>query len=256
MKTKICQNCNIEFMPPYSSKKYCNQKCYVAKKYPKKIKICQNCKIEFASEEQRKNGKYCSRKCYLDYSIKILPELQHPDQIELISFSHRGPIATRKTGSRKYWIIRCKICGTIKTMSWETVKVAQSCGCKPMVCGNKHKSWQGVGNLSGEFFNRLKRNAIKRGIIFDLTKEFLWDLYEKQNGKCALTGLNISLADKSPEKDNLSCTASVDRIDSEKGYQEDNIQWVHQDLNFMKQRFKQDHFINMCKLVVEHQGVK
>lgn len=41
----------------------------------------------------------------------------------------------------------------------------------------------------------MKRNAKKRNIYWsdDLTIEYLWDLYLKQDKKCALTGLEISL---------------------------------------------------------------
>jgi hypothetical protein len=47
-------------------------------------------------------------------------------------------------------------------------------------------------------------------------------------------------------------TASLDRIDSSKGYCEDNVQWVHKDINRMKNTFDQDYFISLCKLIAEN----
>jgi hypothetical protein len=47
-------------------------------------------------------------------------------------------------------------------------------------------------------------------------------------------------------------TASIDRIDSSKGYEEGNIQWVHKHVNFMKRTYSQDYFIDMCKKIAEH----
>ncbi len=47
-------------------------------------------------------------------------------------------------------------------------------------------------------------------------------------------------------------TASLDRIDSTKGYTLDNIQWIHKDLNKMKMNFANDYFIKTCKLVAEN----
>jgi hypothetical protein len=44
-------------------------------------------------------------------------------------------------------------------------------------------------------------------------------------------------------------TASLDRIDSSKSYNKNNIQWVHKDVNKMKWAFNQNHFIKFCKLI-------
>ena len=47
-------------------------------------------------------------------------------------------------------------------------------------------------------------------------------------------------------------TASLDRIDSTRGYTVDNIQWIHKDLNRMKWNLPNDYFINICTLVANH----
>lgn len=46
-------------------------------------------------------------------------------------------------------------------------------------------------------------------------------------------------------------TASLDRIDSSRGYVEGNVQWVHKDVNFMKQALSQERFVELCTLVAE-----
>lgn len=48
----------------------------------------------------------------------------------------------------------------------------------------------------------------------------------------------------------IEASASLDRIDSSKGYEQGNVQWVHKDINNMKQSFSQDKFIDWCKKVV------
>lgn len=77
--------------------------------------------------------------------------------------------------------------------------------------------------------------------------EDLWNLFEKQERKCAMTGLGLTLRGygKPPG------TASVDRIDSSKGYTKDNIQWVHKDVNKMKMDFTKEYFIEVCRLITE-----
>ena len=52
---------------------------------------------------------------------------------------------------------------------------------------------------------------------------------------------------------NRSMTASLDRIDSCKGYTIDNVQWVHKWINVMKSDHSQDEFIALCRAVTTHQ---
>jgi len=47
-------------------------------------------------------------------------------------------------------------------------------------------------------------------------------------------------------------TASLDRIDSSKGYIEGNVQWVHRKINMMKQSYTQEEFIELCQAVVRN----
>jgi hypothetical protein len=51
-------------------------------------------------------------------------------------------------------------------------------------------------------------------------------------------------------------TASLDRIDSTKGYIKGNIQWVHKDVNKMKWNWNQSNFINWCKLITNYYNEK
>jgi hypothetical protein len=48
--------------------------------------------------------------------------------------------------------------------------------------------------------------------------------------------------------DNLT-TASLDRIDSSKGYTIDNVQWVHKTVNLMKRELNQQDFIDICNKI-------
>ena len=43
------------------------------------------------------------------------------------------------------------------------------------------------------FFKKIQSNAIKRGLSFDLDIDYLWDLFLKQNKKCALTKVDINI---------------------------------------------------------------
>jgi hypothetical protein len=118
-----------------------------------------------------------------------------------------------------------------------------NCGCSPA------NNYKGCGNLSGLYFYSLRSGAERRNISFEVTKEQLWELLLKQNKKCALTGLPIELCIRNKS----DSTASLDRIDSKKGYTLNNVQWVHKDINRMKQNLDQNRFLNLCIAVHNYQ---
>lgn len=99
------------------------------------------------------------------------------------------------------------------------------------------------------YYSDVKSDAKQRGIEFNLSKEYLWELYLKQNKKCQLTGLEINL--NYSEKNNTQ-TASLDRINSFLGYTESNVQWVHRKANFIKMKLTQDELVEICRKVVEN----
>lgn len=123
-----------------------------------------------------------------------------------------------------------------------------SCGSCNIKSGNKHPQWNGCGDITGHWWSThigacdRQRNGNITPVR--ITKEFAWSLFLKQERKCALSGLSLTISN-----DHKINTASIDRIDSAKGYVENNIQWVHKHVNIMKNRFQQEYFIEMCKLV-------
>lgn len=71
-----------------------------------------------------------------------------------------------------------------------------------------------IGELNIGKYNKIKQSAIKRKIEFNVSVDYLWNLFLKQNKRCAIT--NDVIHDFK--------TASLDRIDSSKGYIESNVQ--------------------------------
>ena len=114
------------------------------------------------------------------------------------------------------------------------------------------KSWKGYKDISGDFWRTLKYAAVKKGRDFNLTIEYIWELFEKQKGLCNLSGLPIYLETSlgSVNKNGYQKrTASLDRIDSSKGYIIGNVQWLHKDINQMKSNRKDDEFVELCRAV-------
>ena len=113
--------------------------------------------------------------------------------------------------------------------------------------------YNGCGEIQGGLYSRFYYSAKNRGINFDVSVEYIWELFLKQDRKCALTGREIVF---SPAvKRDKERTASLDRIDSSIGYIEGNVQWVHKQVNRMKQGFTNEELIGLCREVYLHTGL-
>ncbi len=161
----------------------------------------------------------------------------------------------------RYWQCECS-CGKTYIANTNTLNSGRvvSCGCKKKENGmlkRKPKivkqrvahNFSGYEGLSGDYVGNIKRKAKARKISFDesLTARVLWDLLVSQDFRCKLSGLPIKTSRNF--KNNLEQTASLDRIDSKKSYTLENVQWVHKDVNWLKNRFDQGKFVELCRLV-------
>lgn len=152
------------------------------------------------------------------------------------------------------WLCEC-VCGNKKVLSSNHLtrkkSPVKSCGCLAIKQGPRHSQWKGCGDISGNWWYnhvlRERKQNIRNKIPVTVTIEYAWDLFLKQEKKCALSGIDITIGLASRYN-----TASIDRIDSSKGYEPGNIQWVHKHINFMKRTYSQGYFIDMCKLVAEY----
>ena len=147
--------------------------------------------------------------------------------------------------------IECKChCGKIFTRNTHSVLYgSNSCGCLMYQynSGNKSYLWRGYGEISKHIWHSIKRNALKRKLDFDVDLEYVWDIFLQQNKKCNYSG--IELVFNTNHNDRNTRTASLDRIDSSKGYIEENVQWIHKDVNMMKWDMDYDYFIHLCELI-------
>ena len=180
---------------------------------------------------------------------------QRFDKLVVLSFDHNKRY---KTHTSAFWRCKCD-CGTEKVLRYDLLKYRpnRSCGCSPCslhkqhTCGKKSLIWKGCGDISATYYRNLQSNAKTRNFDFgvDMTMEYLWELFERQNKKCALTGIALSFNTRDSTNDG---TASLDRIDAKVGYIRGNVQWVHKDINRMKQHYPEAYFVEMCGKVTDY----
>lgn len=112
--------------------------------------------------------------------------------------------------------------------------------------GNRHGGWRGIGDVSGSYLSSIKRTAKRKRLTYSLDDKYLDELWKRQDGLCAYSGIKLSISIHS------NGTASLDRIDSNIGYVEGNVQWIHKDINQMKSNLPEQTFVNWCLAISEH----
>lgn len=141
-------------------------------------------------------------------------------------------------------------CGTIRKLRAYELLDGTKTQCRKCSVRDKSANWKGVGKIPHSTFTIIKLRAEARNKKFDVTIEYLSELFDIQNGKCALSGLPISFGVEGKNLSNAIGTASLDRIDSSLGYIKGNVQWVHKHINSMKNAYTTEYFIQLCKEVV------
>ena len=146
---------------------------------------------------------------------------------------------------------KCIPCGKIFEEQFHNVYRGgrRSCGCLVGAKKSQSPRWKGFGEIGKSYFNSLERGAKSRGLDFEITLEFIWKLFLKQQRKCAISGETLKFSDT---RLNPNGTASLDRKNPKFGYLKDNVQWVHQNINYMKQDMDDLQFIATIKQIYEH----
>lgn len=156
-----------------------------------------------------------------------------------------------------YWRCQC-VCGNLAWKNPTHLKNGTSTRCKK--CGNKsYLTDEGFADSNAvikykytQTINALptRRHRGRRPpLTFNVSLEYLNNLFENQNHKCALSGMSIEPDLVTPvSKQNMS----IDRIDSNIGYEEGNVQWVDKRINMMKGTLSNEEFIELCTMVAEH----
>jgi len=100
-------------------------------------------------------------------------------------------------------------------------------------------------------WSQLKYSREKEeGMVFEITSEDLHDLWNKQGGRCALSGVIMTWhkGHKDGEKRNMN--VSIDRIDPDLQYLLTNIQLVCWRVNLIKHTMTEDELYWWCKYIV------
>lgn len=93
-----------------------------------------------------------------------------------------------------------------------------------------------------------KNRASKKGLEFNLTIESLVELWNKQNGKCAITGIQMT---HTILEGKIKTNLSIDKINPTLGYTINNIQMICNIVNVMKSDMDMKELKYFCNLIIK-----
>lgn len=157
-------------------------------------------------------------------------------------------------GKNATWLCRCE-CGKEVAVSRCSLRAGttKSCGCLQRRLGNNSPHWKGYQQIPGRLWSSILNGARSRDIKVEVTIEDVWNIFNAQQGRCALSGIELKFAPRSNRTTDQQ-TASLDRIDSLKGYIPGNVQWIHKILQHMKSDHTQQQFVEWCTAIAIHQN--
>lgn len=198
---------------------------------------------------------HCIQYAYKKFGIKSRANTLNPKNKKRLVGQKFGKLTVLEgIGNTKKGLViwKCKCdCGNIKNFTTTCLRYSKSCGCLNHRTGPNSSEWTGYGEISGGYWDNLKQRNKYKKFEFSITIEEIWELFLKQDRKCVFSGIELKFTTNHRNKKGDQ-TASLDRIDSSKGYITGNIQWVHKRINMMKQSMKDEDFINWCRLIAKN----
>lgn len=168
---------------------------------------------------------------------------------------------TIKHNKRLMYKVQC-VCGKIELKRKDYIDSNRTTSCKSCSAKETSKKYKPpvnsktMGSFSGTHYNAIKHGALRRNLEFKVSQEYLWNLFNQQSRKCALTGESIILTANIKNNNVVwsEITASVDRIDNSKGYVPGNVWWVHKEVNRLKNNYSLDQLLYWCSRIVKTHG--
>lgn len=156
--------------------------------------------------------------------------------------------APRRHVNRPRWKIQCLACRRVRDTDERALGLLRNLGTANTCCrrrGARNHRWAGYRGISGRLWRQIQNSQRRLGPP-TLTLPYVARLFDKQGGRCALSGLQL---EGGANLGGAAISASLDRVDNTRGYVKGNVQWVHRTINMMKRDLPQDVFLLFCRAV-------
>lgn len=168
---------------------------------------------------------------------------------------------TNLYASKKYRTTYCNCicdCGNIFKTKFNHIKSGISpnnpllpSSCKSCAMTFKH-GYRLEHSMFLTILSSAKSHAKKKSLEYNLTVEYLHNIYQKQHKSCAISGRKMITRKNTHDRGHGKHpdVMSLDRIDPSKGYIEGNVQLVTWQVNCFKSEFSQEQLIETARLIV------
>lgn len=122
--------------------------------------------------------------------------------------------------------------------------------------GDKRSSHHtGKADIYSKFryhFRAIQSRSREKGHEINVTMDDLIEQWNTQKGICEFSGIELILSSYSKIIKDPIYSASLDRIDSNKGYIKGNIRWISRSINWMKNEMSDEMTWKLCELISEN----
>jgi hypothetical protein len=190
---------------------------------------CAFCGIEF--EIKHGLARYCSKIC------------KHKGQVRNKRARYAAGFTYRKTDNSRYFPKPCLTCSVIMTPKSPRDHLCDQ-------CKHKRPRWREdvVSALLRSCHSRFRDN-------FDLTREWFEIQWHKQQGLCALSGVPLSRKRHSGAGNIFGTDGtkvSIDRINSDLPYLQNNCRLVCVMANLMRNRLSDQELLRWCQRILDY----
>ena len=186
-------------------------------------KVCQECGyaliIKSARDLVRK--RFCSKRCRSKASGRL-----------------RTPFIVNRSRP-------CRSCGAVFIARWAR-NVFCSHRCQQV---DATRRWDARRQTLSDYMGRVANRRFKTRDRSQISRSYLLELWRSQNGLCAISGRAMTYGTGDGQ---VNTNASLDRIDSSKGYYEGNVQLVCFIVNLMKRDMTTAELISWATAISEH----
>lgn len=167
-------------------------------------------------------------------------------------------IPATKPGQHVRGKVKCSVCNGIKEMYSFNIRRRYSCGCSQRnistwkSSGPKNITWRlSYGEAAkNDLYSTYRASANRRGLNFDIDVNFFTENVVKSCSYCGDTLTSIKKSQSKSGGDFLY--TGIDRIDSSKGYTEDNCVPCCKICNIMKWDLDTETFLKHIKKITKN----
>lgn len=207
-----CKNCNLTYTR-------------VKNNIKKWSGLCRRCSINKTVENKKSEAFKVCKKCKQSF----------PKTTEYFLFNKKGFPYSYCRKCKAEWLAQNRVPSTRQKLSEQELLIRRVAREKKKAIEDWHKI----------LYATAKSNSARRNRDFDITEEFILELFEKQNGLCYWYGVPLipSIETRFPQK------PSLDRLDCNLGYVKENVVLSCMAANIGRSNCDASTFKNFCNLL-------